>query len=211
VSSKYYYSNVPVLAFWGAKYLGISALFADFLADAAAGTLPSLSFVDPRFTLIEGGLGNDDHPHADLRAGEAFLGQVYRLLVVAIGVVGCNAKLLIRLLQQILGFGCVSVHIKLIGLLGLRNAFKGLRRQPLCGRQIRVPPSGNVIGRELGDGKASSEHGRTERSAEDEIFSGHLHLLRNEYGRLRLKLRLPECRTQDGRLLPKQTVTTRKW
>ena len=78
VSSKYYYSNVPVLAFWGAKYLGISALFADFLADAAAGTLPSVSFVDPRFTLIEGGLGNDDHPHADLRAGEAFLGQVYK-------------------------------------------------------------------------------------------------------------------------------------
>ncbi len=75
VSGKYYYSNVPVLAFWGPKYLGISALFADFLADAAAGTLPSVSFVDPRFTLIEGGLGNDDHPHADLRAGEAFPGS----------------------------------------------------------------------------------------------------------------------------------------
>jgi phospholipase C len=78
VSSKYYYSNVPFLAFWGAKYLGISALFSDFLADAAAGTLPSVSFVDPRFTLIDDGLGNDDHPHADLRAGEAFLGQVYK-------------------------------------------------------------------------------------------------------------------------------------
>jgi phospholipase C len=78
VSHKYYYSNVPFLAVWGTKYLGMSALFADFLADAASGNLPSVSFLDPRFTILDDGLGNDDHPHADLRAGEAFLGQVYR-------------------------------------------------------------------------------------------------------------------------------------
>ncbi len=80
VSHKYYYSNVPFLALWGPKYLGISALFADFLADAASGNLPAVSFLDPRFTILDDGLGNDDHPHADLRAGEAFLGQVYRAL-----------------------------------------------------------------------------------------------------------------------------------
>lgn len=33
--------------------------------------------MDPRYTLIDDGEGNDDHPHADLRAGEAFLGQVF--------------------------------------------------------------------------------------------------------------------------------------
>ena len=80
VSHKYYYSNVPFLALWGTKYLGISALFADFLADVASGSLPAVSFLDPRFTILDDGLGNDDHPHADLRAGEAFLGQVYRAL-----------------------------------------------------------------------------------------------------------------------------------
>jgi phospholipase C len=80
ISHKYYYSNVPFLALWGTKYLGISALFADFLADAAAGNLPAVSFLDPRFTILDDGLGNDDHPHADLRAGEAFLGKVYRAL-----------------------------------------------------------------------------------------------------------------------------------
>jgi phospholipase C len=80
ISHKYYYSNVPFLALWGTKYLGISALFADFLADAASGNLPAVSFLDPRFTILDDGLGNDDHPHADLRAGEAFLGQVYRAL-----------------------------------------------------------------------------------------------------------------------------------
>jgi len=80
ISHKYYYSNVPFLALWGPKYLGISALFADFLTDAASGNLPAVSFLDPRFTILDDGLGNDDHPHADLRAGEAFLGQVYRAL-----------------------------------------------------------------------------------------------------------------------------------
>ena len=80
VSHKYYFSNVPFLALWGAKYVGIAALFADFLADAAAGTLPAVSFLDPKFTILDDGEGNDDHPHADLRAGEAFMGQVYRAI-----------------------------------------------------------------------------------------------------------------------------------
>jgi phospholipase C len=77
VSHKYYYSNVPFLALWGIKYIGISALFADFQEDAATGNLPAVSFLDPRFTILDDGEGNDDHPHADVRAGEGFLAQVY--------------------------------------------------------------------------------------------------------------------------------------
>ena len=73
--------------------------------------------------------------------------------MVAVREVCRDAKLLISLFKQILGFRRVSVHIKLIGLLGGRDAFKGLLRQPLCGREIRVPMSRNVIDRELGDGK----------------------------------------------------------
>jgi phospholipase C len=80
VSCKYYYSNVPFLALWGLNYVGISALYADFLADAAAGTLPAVSFVDPWFTILDDGSGNDDHPHADLRKGEIFLRQVVTAL-----------------------------------------------------------------------------------------------------------------------------------
>jgi phospholipase C len=76
VSSKYYYSNVPFLALWGLNYIGISDLYAQFLLDAAAGTLPAVSFVDPWFTILDDGSGNDDHPHADLRKGEIFLRQV---------------------------------------------------------------------------------------------------------------------------------------
>jgi phospholipase C len=80
VRHKYYFSNVPFLALWGDKYIGISAFFADFLLDAATGNLPAVSFLDPRFTILDDGEGNDDHPHADVRAGEAFLGQVYRAI-----------------------------------------------------------------------------------------------------------------------------------
>jgi phospholipase C len=80
VSSKYYYSNVPFLALWGLNYIGISDLYAQFLLDAAAGTLPAVSFVDPWFTILDDGSGNDDHPHADLRKGEIFLRQVVTAL-----------------------------------------------------------------------------------------------------------------------------------
>ncbi|WP_158751048.1 alkaline phosphatase family protein [Acidobacterium sp. S8] len=80
VSCKYYYSNVPFLALWGLKYAEISALYADFLLDAAIGNLPPVSFVDPWFTILDDGSGNDDHPHADLRKGEIFLRQVVEAL-----------------------------------------------------------------------------------------------------------------------------------
>ena len=80
VSCRYYYQNVPFLALWGLKYLGISSLYAQFLADAANGSLPAVSFVDPWFTVLDDGLGNDDHPHADLRKGEIFLRNVVTAL-----------------------------------------------------------------------------------------------------------------------------------
>ena len=73
VSAKYFYSNVPFLALWGAKYLGISHLYEEFLLGAITGTLPAVSFVDPRFTVLDDGTGNDDHPHADIREGDLFL------------------------------------------------------------------------------------------------------------------------------------------
>ncbi|MCW2842936.1 MAG: phosphoesterase [Nocardioides sp.] len=77
VSGTYYYSDVPFTALWYDKHLDISQHFAQFLTDAAAGTLPAVSFVDPRFLDEESGTSNDDHPHADVRAGQAFLNHVY--------------------------------------------------------------------------------------------------------------------------------------
>ncbi|HUC54557.1 MAG TPA: alkaline phosphatase family protein [Candidatus Cybelea sp.] len=77
VRANYFYSNVPFLALWGTKYLGISLPYAEFLLAAAAGTLPAVSFVDPRYTVLDDGTGNDDHPHADIREGDLFLYQTF--------------------------------------------------------------------------------------------------------------------------------------
>jgi phospholipase C len=77
ISGRYYYSDVPFVALWGAKYLPISRQISQFFADCGAGTLPSVSFVDRRFLGEAEGLSNDDHPHADIRNGEVFLNQVY--------------------------------------------------------------------------------------------------------------------------------------
>ena len=78
VSANYFFSNVPFVALWGTKYLGISRLYPEFLAAAATGTLPAVSFLDPRYTVLDDGTGNDDHPHADIREGDLFLYQTFQ-------------------------------------------------------------------------------------------------------------------------------------
>jgi phospholipase C len=83
ISGRYYFSDVPVLALWGAKYISISRFIADFFADCAAGTLPSVSFVDPRFLDEESGTSGDDHPHADIRNGEVFLNLIYEAVTAS--------------------------------------------------------------------------------------------------------------------------------
>jgi len=81
VSHRYYYSNLPFIALLGLRHLSISRLFDEFLDDAAAGTLPSVSFVEPRFTLLpNASFGEDDHPHADIARGDAFLSRVFHAL-----------------------------------------------------------------------------------------------------------------------------------
>ena len=77
VSHNYYYSNVPYLTMWAAQYLGISKLHSEFLTQAANGTLPAVSFVDPFYTVLDDGTGNDDHPHADIREGDLFLHDLF--------------------------------------------------------------------------------------------------------------------------------------
>ena len=77
LDGRYYFSDVPFLALWGSKYVSIARPFASFLADAAAGTLPHVSFVEPRFLGEEIGASNDDHPFADIRNGQAFMNLVY--------------------------------------------------------------------------------------------------------------------------------------
>ena len=56
------------------KYSG-----ADFLGQAAAGTLPSVSFLDPHIG-SEGPSQNDEHPPADVQVGQKFVSDVVHAL-----------------------------------------------------------------------------------------------------------------------------------
>jgi phospholipase C len=77
VSAQYYFSDVPFLLLWGLKYVPISTPIESFFADAASGNLPAVSFVDPRFAGEAEGVSGDDHPHADIRTGDAFLAEAF--------------------------------------------------------------------------------------------------------------------------------------
>jgi phospholipase C len=80
VSWRYYYSNAPVIALYGQRYVttGNVRHISEYYADCLAGSLPRVSFVDPFFLADDVGLSNDDHPHADLRLGQQFLAGVAR-------------------------------------------------------------------------------------------------------------------------------------
>ncbi len=77
VSRAYYYVDVPFVALWGTKYLDLARTWPQFLADCATGNLPAVSFLDPKFLEEGTGTSADDHPHADIRAGQNFVNQVY--------------------------------------------------------------------------------------------------------------------------------------
>ncbi|MDQ6934038.1 MAG: alkaline phosphatase family protein [Actinomycetota bacterium] len=77
VSGTYYFNDVPFLALWGSKYISTAKRYDDFLSDAATGKLPAVSFVDPRFQQELRGTSGDYHPPGDIRAGEAWLNEVY--------------------------------------------------------------------------------------------------------------------------------------
>jgi phospholipase C len=80
ISSKYYFHDVPFTALYGTRYVGRSKLFSEFLSDAASGSLPSFCMVDPSFGGEANGTSTDDHPHADVRNGQALLSRIYEAL-----------------------------------------------------------------------------------------------------------------------------------
>jgi phospholipase C len=79
ISNRYFFNDVPVSALWGAPGLARSGSIAEYYARCQSGTLPSVSFVDPNFGGSAGegpGLSADEHPHGDVRAGQAFMADV---------------------------------------------------------------------------------------------------------------------------------------
>jgi phospholipase C len=83
VSVGYFNSDLPVSALYGARGLAWTQPIANYYQRAAAGTLPRISFVDPPF--LDGGGGNglsaDEHPHGDVRLGQAFMSDVVHAFI----------------------------------------------------------------------------------------------------------------------------------
>lgn len=83
ISHRYYWQDLPVTGLWGVKHLDISRPLAQFYLDASIGRLSQVTYIDPFFGAILGyplGLSTDDHPHADIRDGQAFLNSIYNAL-----------------------------------------------------------------------------------------------------------------------------------
>jgi phospholipase C len=76
VSNHYYFSDLPVSAFWGAAGVARSSPVQLYYEQAALGKLPALSFVDPAFNGEDQGTSGDEHPHGDVRVGQAFVADV---------------------------------------------------------------------------------------------------------------------------------------
>jgi phospholipase C len=76
VSNHYYFTDIPFSALWGVPGLSRSSQVQQFYEQAAAVTLPALSFVDPSFNGEDQGTSGDEHPLADVRVGQAFMADV---------------------------------------------------------------------------------------------------------------------------------------
>lgn len=70
VPAAYYFVDLPTIALWGPRMIPYARHIEAYFADCAAGTLPNVTFVDPGFTT---GLRTDDHPYADMRAGQRYV------------------------------------------------------------------------------------------------------------------------------------------
>lgn len=78
LSVGYYNSDLPFSALYGARGIAWTRPIAQYYQQAADGTLPNICFVDPPFKDGGGGDGTsaDEHPHGDIRLGQAFMSDV---------------------------------------------------------------------------------------------------------------------------------------
>jgi phospholipase C len=83
LSARYYASDLPFSAVWGARGVSWTNPVDRFYSDCAAGTLPNISIVDPPFRDGGGGDGisADEHPLGDVRLGQAFMSDVANAFV----------------------------------------------------------------------------------------------------------------------------------
>ena len=80
LTAGYYYWDEPMTGLFASeRYDDISYSKDRFFTDAAAGTLPNVTFIEPDYGTIAEftGTSNDYHPHGDVLVGEAYVAEVY--------------------------------------------------------------------------------------------------------------------------------------
>ena len=85
ISARYFCSDIPAALLWGPRMLEHIGTVSEYYARCATGTLPAVSFVDPLFGASFAGEPNgvsaDEHPHGDIRTGQAFMADVVNAFV----------------------------------------------------------------------------------------------------------------------------------
>jgi phospholipase C len=76
VDNRYFYTDLPVAALWGAPGVARAGHVQEYYQRCATGKLPAVSFVDPSFIDEGSGTSGDEHPHGDVRTGQAFMSDV---------------------------------------------------------------------------------------------------------------------------------------
>ena len=73
-----FFNDLPPAALWGSAGVERMSRVEDYFTRCSAGTLPNVTFVDPPFKDGGGGDGisGDEHPHGDVRIGQAFMSDV---------------------------------------------------------------------------------------------------------------------------------------
>ena len=71
-----YFSDLPTSGIFRPFLSSHLQPVSAFSAQAAAGTLPAVSLVDPILTGAQGNQSNDEHPPHDIRAGQYFVSQI---------------------------------------------------------------------------------------------------------------------------------------
>lgn len=83
LSSLYYSPGEPMTELYASKkYDSLTVPYTQFLSDAKDGKLPNVAFVDPNYTAEAewNGTSNDMHAYGSVKAGDAFLAEVYNAI-----------------------------------------------------------------------------------------------------------------------------------
>jgi phospholipase C len=83
VSATYFNSDLPFSALYGSRGTAWTQPVANYYQKAANGTLSNINYVDPAFYDGGGGDGvsGDEHPHGDVRIGQAFMSDVVHAFI----------------------------------------------------------------------------------------------------------------------------------